>query len=51
MGAGETTKCEWTCPGPFHPVIHPRVGREPRGDGALGVARSLCHSKFMDAAG
>jgi hypothetical protein len=35
MGAGETTKCEWICPGPFHPVIHPRVGREPRGDGAL----------------
>jgi len=35
MGAGETTKREWTCPGPFHPVIHPRVGREPRGDGAL----------------
>ena len=34
-GAGKTSKSGWTCPGPFHLVIEPRVGREPRDAGAL----------------
>ena len=29
IGAGKTSKSGWTRPGPFHPVIDPRVGREP----------------------
>ena len=33
MGAGETSKGEWICPGANHPAINLRVGREPRGDG------------------
>ena len=33
MGAGKTTKCEWTCSGADHLAINLRVGREPRGAG------------------
>jgi len=35
IGAGKTSEPGWTCPGPLHPVIYPRVGREPGGDGTL----------------
>ena len=35
MGAGKTTKREWTWPDATHLAIDLRVGREPRGDGAL----------------
>ncbi|KKL68663.1 hypothetical protein LCGC14_2122740 [marine sediment metagenome] len=35
VDAGKTYVPGWTCPGPLHLVIHPRVGREPRDAGAL----------------
>jgi hypothetical protein len=35
VGAGETNVPGWTCTGPTHPAIDPRVGREPGGAGTL----------------